>query len=329
MAKLSAGGEATLEDHAVKANELLLWLSARREGSWRQFRVAVEELCVAEDAEESPNEPTEEDEFPLHQQLRLNLERLAHVEFFAHQCENGWRVAPPTLAVSYMDGRWMGVLCGARSDALRERFVKAAAAVDFQVNQQAGVPDVLCAFAKEEHDLIRLSEQTEVLFQSDTPLSILSHLPTTDPPSHRGPMAEFPQGADWKIHEFKAEQLSWSAIQRREANARRTGLFKFTIHFQPPRYFIRWEKRTHELPRAIGLYAFLRRRRKQVLRYDRAARTLTLPAVCRPQLLLERALVLCSGLAPAFDPNNSRLTYVQVPEDIARLAAQLLRQDLA
>lgn len=326
MAKLSPGGEATLEGHAVKTNELLLWLSARREGSWRQFRVAVEELCVAEDDEASSNEPTEEDEFPLYQQLRLNLERLAHVEFFAHQCENGWRVAPPTLAVSYMDGRWMGVLCGARSDALRERFVKAAAAVDFQINQQAGVPDVLCAFAKEEHDLIRLSEQAEVLFQSDTPLSILSHLPATDPPSHRSPMAEFPQGADWKIHEFKAEQLSWSAIQRREANARRTGLFKFIIHFQRPRYFLRWKKRTYELPRAIGLYAFLHRR-KQVLRYDRAARTLTLPAVCRPPLLLERALVLCSGLVPAFDPSDSRLTYVQVPEDIARLAAQLLRQD--
>ena len=312
----------------MKANELLLWLSARREGSWRQFRVAVEELCVAEDTEASAGEPAEEDEFPLHQQLRLNLERLAHVEFFARQCEDGWRVAPPTLAASYADGRWLGVLCGARSDALRERFAQAGAAVDFQVNQQAGAPDVLCVLAKEKHDLVRLAEQAKVRFQSDAPLAILSHLPATDPPSRRSPMAEFPQGADWKIHEFQAEQLRWSAIQRNEANARRTGLFKFTIHFQRPRYFIRLEGRTHELPRAIGFYAFLRRR-KQVLRYDRAARTLTLPAVCRPPLLLERALVLCSGLAPAFDPRDSRLTYARVLEDIARFAAQLLRQDLA
>ncbi len=142
-------------------------------------------------------------------------------------------------------------------------------------------------------------------------------------------MAEFPQGTDWKIHEFQAEQLKWSAVQRHEANARRTGLFKFTIYFRRPRYFIRWKSGTHELSRAIGLYVFLRYRRKQVLRYDRAAHTFTLPAVCRPPLLLERALVLRSGLPPAFDPRDSRLTYIKVPEDIAQLAAQLLRQDLA
>lgn len=313
----------------MKENELLLWLSARREGSWRQFRVAVEELCLAEDVEGSLGELAEEEEFPLHQHLRLNLERLAHVEFFASECEDGWRVAPPTLAVSRMDGGWMGILCGARSDRLCERFAKAAEALRFEAINYGGVPDVLRVFAKDESNLVRLSERAGVYFQSEAPLAILSHLPATDLSSHRSRAAEFPRGADWKIHEFQPEQFSWRAVQRHEANARKTGLFKFTIHFQRPRYFVRWDGHAHETPRAIGLYALLRRRRKQVLRYDRTAAALTLPAICRPPMLLERALVLCSGLPPVFDPLDSRLTYTQVQEDIAQVAAQLLRQNLA
>jgi hypothetical protein len=312
----------------MKANELLLWLSARREGSWWQFRAAVEELCVAEDAEALSENSVDGDEFPVHQQLRLNLERLAHVEFFAGECEDGWRVAPPTLAVSRVDGGWLGVLCGARSVGLRQRFTKASEVLRPELINNEEVPDVFRVYAKDEHALAQLSDQAGIYFQSEASLAILSQLPATDPPSNRGRVAEFPSGADWKIHEFQTEPLGWNAVQRHEANAKRNALFKFTIYFQRPRYFIRWEGRTYELPRAIGIYVLLRRRRKQVLRYDRTTRTLTLPAVCRPPLLLERALVLCCGLPPVFDPRDSRLTYAEVPEDIAQLTAQLLRQDL-
>src|SRR5260370_19394220 len=75
-------------------NELLLWLSARREGSWQQFRGAVQSLDLA-----SNNDETDEASLPLHQRVRFSLERLAHVEFDAAECENGWRVVPPSLAL--------------------------------------------------------------------------------------------------------------------------------------------------------------------------------------------------------------------------------------
>ena len=61
----------------MRPNELLLWLSARREGSWQQFRQAVEELHSGD----GQGDDYHENEFPLYQQLRLDLERLAHVEF--------------------------------------------------------------------------------------------------------------------------------------------------------------------------------------------------------------------------------------------------------
>src|SRR5260370_20331506 len=74
-------------------NELLLWLSARREGSWQQFRGAVQSLDLA-----SNNDETDEASLPLHQRVRFSLERLAHVEFDAAECENGWRGVPPSLS---------------------------------------------------------------------------------------------------------------------------------------------------------------------------------------------------------------------------------------
>ena len=79
--------EIYLEESAVSANDLLLWMSARGKGSWSQFRAAVEELHMAEQENTAPTveeeEPTARAGLPLHQSLRLNLERLAHAEFFA------------------------------------------------------------------------------------------------------------------------------------------------------------------------------------------------------------------------------------------------------
>src|SRR5436309_1903000 len=106
----------------MTADRLLLWLSARREGSWEQFKGAVEELGAS-----VPPRGSGEDDIspqyglPLYQRLRLNLQRLAHVEFFARGCQNGWRVGPPVLALNQRGGRWEGIFCGARSPKLLDR----------------------------------------------------------------------------------------------------------------------------------------------------------------------------------------------------------------
>ena len=68
----------------MSANALLLWMSARREGSWQQFRSAVEELHIETDtfASAEDDEAADNFRFPLYQALRLNLQRLGHAEFF-------------------------------------------------------------------------------------------------------------------------------------------------------------------------------------------------------------------------------------------------------
>jgi hypothetical protein len=157
----------------VKPNELLYWLSARREGSWQQFRAAVEELHSTEGDSESDGTATpSEGDFPLHQQLRLDLERLGHAEFFAFGCEKGWRVAPPTLAAHPMSGGVRAVLCGARSPALRERALRVGERVECKVEvlEFHDAPDAIRFVAPDKLRLQKAATEIGVHFQVDTPL---------------------------------------------------------------------------------------------------------------------------------------------------------------
>ncbi len=307
----------------MKANELLLWLSARREGSWQQFRTAVEELHSGDgdtDAEDN-------DEFPLYQQLRLDLERLAHVEFFARDCEEGWRVAPPTFAAHAMPGGVRAVLCGARSPALRERVLRIGEKVGCETLDSPCVPEVIRLVAPDTSTLADLAPQAGVCFQFDAPLAILSHLPACAPPPRGSKQAELPVGADWHIREFDANGLCWRRTDRRRVEIARTGLFEFQ-HYQQWIYFLRRKGITFKMGRGTALYALLSRSRRDLLHYSTSTHALRLPAICRPPRLLERALVLCSGLPPTYDAATACLTYADVPPEIARLVAELLRQPL-
>jgi hypothetical protein len=84
------------------------------------------------------------------------------------------------------------------------------------------------------------------------------------------------------------------------------------------------------LPGAIGKYRVLSRHKRRVLRYNRKERSLTLPAIFRPPLLTERALILCSGFPPSLSVvyGRPKLTYRDIPEEVAGMTAEVLSQDL-
>ncbi len=312
----------------MKVNELLFWLSARREGSWRQFRAAVEELHCPENDSDGDGIVFPDDGFPVHQRLRLDLERLAHVEFFAQGCEEGWRVAPPTLAAHPVHDGVRAVLCGARSLAMCERILSAGKELGCETRERCDVPLVIRIAAPEAQLLGEVAKQAGVHFQNDAPLAILAHLPPSDAFARRRAQSEFPVGTDWTIQEFDPTELRWKKADRRRARTVRNGAIRFVVSFQRPRYFLCCKGVTYEVPCAIAIYTLLRRLHRHVLHYSSASHALILPAICRPPSLLERALVLCSGFPPLFDPMAVRLTYCDVPRDIARFAAELLCQPL-
>lgn len=167
----------------MKANELLLWMSARREGSWQQFRAAVEELHSPEDGSElNDTGPPTSDEFRRYQRFRLDFGSLGHAEFFARECENGWRIAPPTLAAHPVPNGFRAVLCGARSPPLLDRLLRTGEQLAVEVCSVRGVPDIVRFTAPEIGSLESLAIQSSIRFQPDAPLAILSHLPPCDPP---------------------------------------------------------------------------------------------------------------------------------------------------
>jgi hypothetical protein len=309
-------------------NELLLWLSARKDGSWPQFRGAVEAL----DLSDAEDEEEKETSLPLHQRVRFNLERLGHVEFDAAECEEGWRVVPPTLALSHHDGAVTGVLCGARTPRLMANIQRAASTLAFEEIQHPDCPTVVRVHASEAGPLLQLARSEGLLSQVDTPAALLSHLPSIDA-VHSFRREALPQaGKDWDVKRFVIEKrvMKWQSVSLQDANAAGVqGLFRFT-RFQIPHYFLREGKESIRLPGPVGKYRILSQRGRRTLRYDRRTRKLTLPAILRPPLLTERALILCSGFPPALSMTYKRptLTYRDIPEEVMGIAAEKLRQDL-
>src|SRR5262245_47078972 len=107
----------------MSANAILFWMSSRRQGSWQQFRTAVEELHVGESNDLGGEDDDTPDQFALslYQTLRLNLQRLRHAEFFAGAGDADWRVTPPSLAVTQHARGWLGIFVGARSPNVLQR----------------------------------------------------------------------------------------------------------------------------------------------------------------------------------------------------------------
>src|SRR5947199_9875010 len=108
----------------MSLDHMLLWLSAKGQGSWSQFRGAVEELHTQQrnaldNTDDEGDRPYDaESDLPLYQHVRFALQRLGHVEFYTGDTE--WRVVPPTVALLTGAGN-EGLLCGARSPALLKR----------------------------------------------------------------------------------------------------------------------------------------------------------------------------------------------------------------
>ncbi len=310
----------------MSLDHLLLWLSAKGQGSWPQFRGAVEELCVEQDFEQADADDEGDrpartsSDLPVYQRARFALQRLSHVEFFSTEAGHDWRVVPPTVALLPGDPS-EGLLCGARSPELMQRLDRIA---DLHVvtADAPGMPQrILVRGAGQALSAARLG----LLVQPDAATAILSAAPGVRDPATWFRMA-IPETPGWTVHRFSSSRLGWVECTATDAMRKRSGLFRFVMKHQRF-YYLRWRGRSYRVPVQVGKYAVMRRRRG-LLAYDAATKTLSVPAICRPPLLIERALVLCSGLLPDFDPPSGRLEYTSVPPEVARLAAQLLRQEV-
>lgn len=314
----------------MSLNHLLLWLSAKGEGSWSQFRAAVEELHVqAVDQAGGSNADGElsvgsTSELPVYQEVRLALQCLGHVEFFSRGTENRWRVVPATITFTRASEK-AGLLCGARTPTLLER-LSAFQDVRTEVLESSGMPDRVLLRGASADELALSAMQIGLYIQREAPVTLLSALPTVRDQCAWVP-ADLPATPGWSVHCFSSSKLRWSEVGQEDVVKAQTGLFRFAMKHQRF-YYLRWKGSSYRVPVQVGKFAVMSRRRG-ILTYNADSCVLSVPAICRPPLLIERALVLCSGVLPHFQKSSRSIEYADVPPDVARLAAQLLCQEVA
>jgi hypothetical protein len=313
----------------MSANALILWMSARRQGSWQRFRTAVEELHfnVSDATGREDDDLPDQLALPLYQELRLNFQRVGHAEFFAGAGGVDWRVTPPTFAITQTNHGWLGVFVGARSSKLLQRLFAVGTTVRIETTSSPTYPDQISVFAESIDILSSLAQTLNVSVQIEAPTAILSCLPPIDAPPLRN-LVPLPYGKEWKIDRFNVDQLQWRSGKREEAHSSSAGLFRFSLRHQQHMLFCSKGK-AYRIAGQVGKYLVMKRRRR-VLRYDSHGKRLSLPASCRPPFLIERALILCTGSLPIFsnDSGNSTIEYVGVSQRTAEMVAGLLRQEL-
>ena len=311
----------------MNLDDLLLWLSAKGSGSWPLFRSSVEMLKVEPEDDQGDSEDVRENnaagrDLPFYQELRYAMERLGHVEFFAKEIESGWRVVPPTVAI-FPDTVGRAFLCGARSPELLDA-LNSLDDIDVSFSGSRGGPSRVCLRGSSAQVIATRAGTLGLHAQYAAPIAILSSLPRARDPRawQRRPV---PKTSGWTVHRFSSF-FRWSEVSHAYAANAAKGLFRFQLGFQRL-YFLCWRGDTYRVPVQVGKYAVVRRR-TGLLKYDSQDHVLTVPTMFRPPLLIERALILCSGLLPRLDSKTRRLKYVDLPPVVVRIAAQLLHQEI-
>ena len=312
----------------MSLDRLLVWASARREGSLPQFRAAVEELHMQQDGVgtgvDDAADGAASSDLPVYQLARLALQQLGHVEFSCYGVESGWRVVPPSIAL-FAEDCTSGVLCGARSPALIEA-LRSASGIEVVAGDFSGMPARIVLHGSSPDHVRCCADSTGLLVQPAASTAMLSTLPQVSHQATWHP-SQLPETPGWSVERFSPPRQGWQQSDERQAMVAPCGLFRFQMKHQRF-YYLRYGGRTHQVPVQVGKYVVTRIRRG-ILRYDSDTRVLTVPPIYRPPLLIERALILCSGKLPGFDGRARRLEYAHVPPLVARLASQLLRQEIS
>lgn len=302
------------------SNELFLWLSARRSGSWAQFRAMVDDLRLnGGDSGASPGW--------TYQRFRYGLAGLGHVVFNAEAGGLSWRVSPPALALGNSNDRPVGILLGARTIGLLRHITENVPASSLEVVTNQDGPDTFRISADSVCVLQQIAAASRIAWQPEGPVGILARTRTLTLPSSGE--AQLPFGRDVTVERFIAtkRRCYWEPVVG-VAAAEGLELYRFTRWYVRDHFLLR-SGRAFPIDGQKGKFLVLRDRRRQVLRYNQGQHSLTIPPICRPPLSIDRALILCTGIAPKIEPvanGRALLVYRDIPSDLAGLVGEVLHQ---
>lgn len=293
---------------------LLAYLTALGRGDWQKFKEAL--VWLAEPGQDL-----------YRAEVARDLSSLGHVEFAAFG-NMEWVVCPPTLVCVDEAAGARAVLCGGRHGVLLDTVAQAAERLGLSVNvvdQAAGPSVVSVGPVREREDLAGLVEEARIPVVFEGPLRLVSVLPHL---RHWLRLCEegwTPLGYD--IDLFDAGALQWVRAEEVAGD----GLYRYSYY--RPEYRLALDGKLLAVPREIGMYVWLNRCGRGVLRYVRAEQQLWVPAIARMPILHTRAAVLSSGLLPQVVKREAgqattMLVYSNVALEVAQALADSLEQVL-
>lgn len=319
----------------MTADHVLIWMSAKKEGSWSQFKQAVETLYIPalEDSSETVSDPSWAGAVGpviLHNALRLNITRLGHAEFYDENGRFRWRIVPPTIATTNVSDGVLGILCGARTPALLEILANECNSSELQILEMAEGPSAVTVSTQSEERLAEIADKCRVNLQCSSAEALLLTHPNISCGCFDS-QSRLPAGTGWGAKQFSPSTLSWQESSPTEVADAHCGLFQIRAGY-PWKYLMPGDEAYVEVSKEVGIYRILSRSRRRILRFSEKSMTLTVPAACRPPILTERALVLRSGLLPTFSRQNagrSFVTYGNIPLECASTVSSILCQRLS
>lgn len=292
-------------------NHLLLWMSARRDGTIQALRAEIARAESEFNARSDGSRPA------------WDLARLGHAELDS-PVPGRWRVCPPVLAARSLRADASGILCGARTPQLLETLSDAADQHGARVIilPQDAAPDLVEVKAP---SLAALSSSaraagiwlqpraTRALIGAVAPVRSLVFEPAT-----------MPIGQGWDVSRFSLSGLRWVPATVDAARSAKKGLFRFRSDYET-RHVLRDMAGTWSAAPDVAKYRLLERRHRPIS-YSATDRTFRVAIGARPPALVERALILASGKLPSRD--GPVLAYGEIELADAHAIARNLEQKL-
>jgi len=298
--------------------ELFLeWLSERGSGRWPLFVAAHDWLFNAGRSQSEGIKAT---------WTARTLSDLGHIEV-DWQGER-WSVTPSILTVLPTAGA-RSLLTGGRTRTLMRRLDEETSEsvtdnIVFARHHQDEGPDAIFLVSRDETDIEELASRLGINYDYSAADSLSVALPSLD--SYLAVSETTPAPTGYEVQRFDATSLRWSTAGADVA----PGLYAYEVYGPARQRVVTQSGMSHEVERAIGIYAELRRTSTQVLKWsaDDVNGTLIVPGQAPLPNLQARAATACSGLAATFSKSSSTRRYVNVPLVIAERIAVSLDQTL-
>lgn len=318
-----------------KGDQLLYVVSAKQQMSWAEFKSAADSLLFGE----LPG--TEDWPFVRHRILRI-IDCLGHCDFTFGDRGGTIYAAPPGLIRLPTSSRAVAILTGSRSPESFDKLVRRQEkhpnlVVDREAQKGrfgSTIPSRISVTGPTEAEIARFAEGVSLPFEETPPAwkfvhcgadldSYLNTLIWTDGPE-----------LNWRRKDFDPEYC------RFRDDSTSAELLRLTRYADPIRNIFRYRLWKNNSWAGVdldwGRYAVLRQHGFDVLFYDRKHHIMLIPSTVPLPRFLERALGLCSGLAPLFlssgkESSKSRTynAFKCVPLSIAESICARVGQGLA